>query len=164
MSPALTSEPGSTSTPSRSIRVRGPSPKCRACGPGKDITDDLDAVDYDEFCGVDPGADDRKSKAERKDDSAVGVEIQRISVRDLKDGFFEGRIPGGYVTSLDKPADDVPPEVGTGNKVLVDVREELEYGLCALPGSISESYRDPVVLMHLAANHALIRTDPLENV
>ncbi|TYJ54304.1 hypothetical protein B9479_005063 [Cryptococcus floricola] len=34
----------------RSIRMKGPSPKCIACGPDATITDDLEAFGYDEFC------------------------------------------------------------------------------------------------------------------
>ncbi|TXT10707.1 hypothetical protein VHUM_02212 [Vanrija humicola] len=37
----------------RSVRMRGPSAKCVACGPAAEITDDLDAVGYDAFCGGD---------------------------------------------------------------------------------------------------------------
>ncbi|ODN75423.1 hypothetical protein, variant [Cryptococcus amylolentus CBS 6039] len=34
----------------RSIRMKGPSPKCIACGPDATITDDLEAFGYDAFC------------------------------------------------------------------------------------------------------------------
>jgi adenylyltransferase/sulfurtransferase len=148
MSPALTADPASTSTPFRSIRVRGPSGKCKACGewPGVVVGDDLEAVGYDEFCGVRKTDDESKGedKAEEKDGIPEGTitqaSVERISVQSLKDGFYGGRIPGGYVTSLDPVSPGRPgrSEEGDGKKVLVDVREELEYGLCALPGSTSE--------------------------
>jgi adenylyltransferase/sulfurtransferase len=35
----------------RTIRLKPPSPKCVACGPNATITDDLDAVGYETFCG-----------------------------------------------------------------------------------------------------------------
>lgn len=38
----------------RSVRMRGPSAKCIACGPDATITDDLESVGYDEFCGILP--------------------------------------------------------------------------------------------------------------
>lgn len=37
----------------RTVGMRPPSVKCVACGPNATITDDLDAVDYDTFCGGD---------------------------------------------------------------------------------------------------------------
>ena len=148
MSPALTADPASTSTPFRSIRVRGPSGKCKACGegPGVVVGDDLEAVGYDEFCGVRKTDDESKGndKAGEKDGIPEGTttqaSVERISVQGLKDGFYGGRIPGGYVTSLDPVLPGRPgrSEEGDGKKILVDVRAELEYGLCALPGSTSE--------------------------
>lgn len=148
MSPALTADPASTSTPFRSIRVRGPSDKCKACGegPGVVVGDDLEAVGYNEFCGVRKMDDESKGKdkAGEKDGVTEGTttqaSVERISVQALKDGFYGGRIPGGYVTSLDPVLPGRPgrSEEGDGKKILVDVRAELEYGLCALPGSTSE--------------------------
>lgn len=146
MSPALTADPGSTSTPFRSIRVRGPSGKCKACGegPGVVVGDDLEAVGYEEFCGV-RKTDDRHEGEDKVDEvgkgTAIPPSVERISVQGLKDRFYGGRIPGGYVTSLDPVSPGRPgrSEEGDGKKVLVDVRAELEYGLCALPGSTSES-------------------------
>lgn len=34
----------------RTIKMKPPSPKCRACGPDATITDNLAEEDYDEFC------------------------------------------------------------------------------------------------------------------
>jgi adenylyltransferase/sulfurtransferase len=34
----------------RTIKMKPPSPKCKACGPDATITDDLAEADYDEFC------------------------------------------------------------------------------------------------------------------
>lgn len=39
-------------TPFRSIKIRGPSPSCIACGSTPTITDNLEDIDYETFCGV----------------------------------------------------------------------------------------------------------------
>lgn len=54
----------------RTIRLKPPSPKCIACGPNATITDDLDAVGYEAFCG--------------------GVEVDEETGMEVGDG--EGRI------------------------------------------------------------------------
>lgn len=143
LSPALSSDPSTTSTPFRSIRVRGPSLKCRACGPEADIGDDLESVGYDAFCGVGV-AEGEKETSESSVDRGTQV-VESVSVDSLKRGFFEGEIPdGSFVTGVGSSSG--PAALGgttqasgsTTHKVLIDVREEMEFGLCSLPGSISE--------------------------
>lgn len=66
--------------------------------------------------------------------------MQRVSVEELKEGFFEGRIPDKYFTALEHPpsGSSQAETTRTDDKILIDVREELEYGLCYLPGSASK--------------------------
>ena len=54
----------------RSIKLRPPRPKCVACGPDATWTDDLSAMDYDEFCAGPKPSDGTKT----------GRQVQRISV------------------------------------------------------------------------------------
>ncbi|ODN96387.1 adenylyltransferase and sulfurtransferase [Cryptococcus wingfieldii CBS 7118] len=63
----------------RSIRMKGPSPKCIACGPDATITDDLEAFGYDEFCS---GGDTRP---ETTDETGLvdGHAGMRLSVKEL---------------------------------------------------------------------------------
>ena len=142
LSPALSSDPSTTSTPFRSIRVRGPSLKCRACGPEADIGDDLESVGYDAFCGVGVAEGEKETSGASADG---GMQVESVSVDSLKRGFFEGEIPdGSFVTGVGSSSG--PAALGgrtqasgsTTHKVLIDVREEMEFGLCSLPGSISE--------------------------
>jgi adenylyltransferase/sulfurtransferase len=99
-----------SATPYRSVKTRGPSIKCIACGPNATITDDLEAVPYDAFCGVtEPVEEERRG----------GEKVERVRVEELK-------------RALD------------GEKaVVIDTRQEVEYGICALPDSTSRfpSYR-----------------------
>ncbi len=92
-------------TPFRSIKIRGQSPKCPACGDNPSITNDLESVGYDAFCGVSSG-DTETSEVERVSVQQLS-EVQRSKQRD---------------TSL-----------------VLDVRPAVEYGICAIPGSISKS-------------------------
>jgi hypothetical protein len=131
LAPCLTPDPASAATPFRSIRVRGPSPKCRACGPNADITDDLEAVGYDEFCGV---TDTQEEEVELEKE---GPGVERVSVERLRDEVYEGEREIGFSNSLE--AGEEQKGGRDPRKVLVDVRAEQEYGICALPGSISES-------------------------
>lgn len=53
--------------------MKMPSPKCIACGPNATITDDLDAVGYEAFCGG-VEVDEESGKSE-------GAAGERISVQ-----------------------------------------------------------------------------------
>ncbi|ODO03157.1 hypothetical protein I350_06002 [Cryptococcus amylolentus CBS 6273] len=63
----------------RSIRMKGPSPKCIACGPDATITDDLEAFGYDAFCS---GGD---TSPETTDETGLvdGHAGMRLSVKEL---------------------------------------------------------------------------------
>lgn len=66
----------------RTIRLKPPSPKCIACAPEATITDDLDSVGYEAFCG---GAEVDEESGMRE-----GVGNDRISVqvrKSAKDKF-----------------------------------------------------------------------------
>ncbi|KAI9635364.1 putative activating enzyme URM1 [Dioszegia hungarica] len=61
----------------RTIRLKPPSPKCIACGPNATITDDLDAVGYEAFCGG--------VEVDEETGMEVGDGEGRISVQELRD-------------------------------------------------------------------------------
>ncbi len=65
------------------------------------MTDDLEAVGYDTFCGSIP----------------YEVDAERVDVRVLKEAMGKGG-------------------------VVIDVRNEVEFGICSLPGSISECWSE----------------------
>jgi adenylyltransferase/sulfurtransferase len=102
-----------SATPFRTIRIRGPSAKCIACGPDSTITDDLDAVGYEAFCGM--GGDDAQAESSSS--------VERIDVTAL---------------------DEALKADSAGTRVILDVRTPVEFGICALPGSISESCGTPM--------------------
>lgn len=93
-----------SATPYRSVKTRGPSIKCIACGPNASITDDLEAVPYDAFCGV----------AEPVEEEARGdARVERVRVDALRSALEEGKA------------------------LVIDTRQQVEYGICALPHSTS---------------------------
>lgn len=57
----------------RTVRLKPPSPKCIACGPSASITDDLDSVGYEAFCG---GAE-----VDEESGLAAGVGDDRMSAQ-----------------------------------------------------------------------------------
>lgn len=90
------------------MKTRGPSIKCIACGPNATITDDLEAVPYDAFCGVgQPIGEEARSDGQ----------VERVRVAELRQALEDGRA------------------------LLIDTRQEVEYGICALPSSTSKSAR-----------------------
>ncbi|OCF59031.1 adenylyltransferase and sulfurtransferase [Kwoniella mangroviensis CBS 10435] len=93
----------------RTIRMKGPSPKCIACGPSATITDDLDVYGYESFCAgaMGPEVDEETGLVE-------GREGERINVKDLS-----------ALLSSDTQIS------------LVDTRPPVEFGICSLPGSIN---------------------------
>ncbi|WWD07897.1 hypothetical protein V865_006004 [Kwoniella europaea PYCC6329] len=93
----------------RTIRMKGPSPKCIACGPSATITDDLDVYGYESFCAgaMGPEVDEETGLVE-------GREGERINVKELS-----------VLLSSDSQIS------------LVDTRPPVEYGICSLPGSIN---------------------------
>jgi adenylyltransferase/sulfurtransferase len=73
------------------VKTRGPSVKCIACGPNATITDDLDAVPYDAFCGV----------AEPVEEKLRGAgEVERVRVGELKKA-----LDGGAAVVIDTRAE-----------------------------------------------------------
>ncbi|WWC59229.1 uncharacterized protein I303_101779 [Kwoniella dejecticola CBS 10117] len=97
----------------RTIRMKGPSPKCIACGPDASITDNLDIYGYESFCAgaMVPDVDDESGLVD-------GVEGERLSVKEL--------------------ADLLNTDSALGSKIhLVDTRPPVEFGICSLPGSIN---------------------------
>ncbi|WWC87090.1 uncharacterized protein L201_001976 [Kwoniella dendrophila CBS 6074] len=93
----------------RTIRMKGPSPKCIACGPNATITNDLDVYGYESFCSAAMGPD-------VNEDSGLvdGSEGERIDVKEL--ASLLKSTSGSHVT-------------------LIDTRPPVEYGICSLPGS-----------------------------
>lgn len=137
MAPALAQASSGTaslsSTPFRSIRTRGPSVKCIACGPNATINDDdLEQVGYDAFCGVAPS---QPLDAAQQD--SRGDDVRRIAPSDLQTLFYNSRVPtaNGFKT-MAQPSKETRSSQDA--RLLVDVRSSLEYGMCALPGSTSE--------------------------
>ncbi|KAL1408956.1 hypothetical protein Q8F55_005770 [Vanrija albida] len=59
----------------RSVKMRGPSVKCIACGPDASITDDLDAVGYDAFCGAGPVQDEATGLVAGGAGERIGVKV-----------------------------------------------------------------------------------------
>ncbi|WVQ76822.1 hypothetical protein IAR50_006496 [Cryptococcus sp. DSM 104548] len=93
----------------RSIRMKGPSPKCIACGPNATITDNLEAFGYDEFCSG-PDAGPETTDETGLVDGEVGT---RLSVKEL-DLLLQER----------------PDHV-----LLIDTRPRVEFEICSVPGS-----------------------------
>ncbi|WWC67725.1 uncharacterized protein I206_101637 [Kwoniella pini CBS 10737] len=96
----------------RTIRMKGPSPKCIACGPNATITDDLDVYGYESFCSgaMGPDVDDESGLVD-------GAEGDRINVKEL-------------AVLLDRKDPST-------NISLIDTRPPVEFGICSLPGSIN---------------------------
>ncbi|ODN75422.1 hypothetical protein L202_06574 [Cryptococcus amylolentus CBS 6039] len=93
----------------RSIRMKGPSPKCIACGPDATITDDLEAFGYDAFCS---GGD---TSPETTDETGLvdGHAGMRLSVKEL----------------------DLMLQQAPDKTFLIDTRPPVEFGICSVPGS-----------------------------
>jgi adenylyltransferase/sulfurtransferase len=98
-----------SSTPYRSVKTRGPSIKCIACGPNATVTDDLGAVPYEAFCGL--------TGVPEEEESRGGRQIPRIRVKALREALTSN--------------------TSTKN-ILIDTRQETEYGICSLPKSSSK--------------------------
>lgn len=110
-----------SATPYRSVKTRGPSIKCIACGPNASITDDLEAVPYEAFCGI----------AELIEEEARGDgQVERVRVGELRRALDEGKA------------------------LVIDTRQEVEYGICALPNSTSESRPFFIWLMLIRPRHS----------
>ncbi|KAJ9124937.1 hypothetical protein QFC24_002867 [Naganishia onofrii] len=95
-----------SSTPYRSVKTRGPSIKCIACGPNATVTDDLGAVPYEAFCGL--------TGVPEEEESRGGGQIPRIRVNALREALTSNT---------------------SAKNILIDTRQETEYGICSLPES-----------------------------
>ncbi|KAJ9095635.1 hypothetical protein QFC21_005507 [Naganishia friedmannii] len=95
-----------SSTPYRSVKTRGPSIKCVACGPNATVTDDLDNVPYEAFCGL--------AGVPEEEETRGGGQVARIRVKALQEALVSNE---------------------GAKSVLIDTRQETEYGICSLPES-----------------------------
>ncbi|KAG6834442.1 hypothetical protein H0H93_009605, partial [Arthromyces matolae] len=115
--------------PFRSIKLRSRKPTCAACGTDEERIGSIQDIDYVQFCGG-PRPDWEKRGLEE------GKEGTRVSVKDLQDALN---------TKSDRPIH------------LIDVRPEIEYGICQLPSSINVPL--PLLLadpqMHLPSDRSI---------
>ncbi|WRT64977.1 uncharacterized protein IL334_001918 [Kwoniella shivajii] len=106
----------------RTIRMKGPSAKCIACGPSASITDDLDVYGYESFCA-----------------GAAGPEVDEMT--GMKDGIQGERIDVKELSILME---------ANSNISLIDTRPPIEFGICSLPKStnipLPTILEDPSVL------------------
>ncbi|KAF7295148.1 hypothetical protein MIND_01053300 [Mycena indigotica] len=109
--------------PFRTIKLRSRKPTCPACGTEAQKMGEIRSIDYVQFCG-----------GPRPDWESLGLSRgepnQRISALELR-----------------KTWDEHP------NLTILDVRPSIEFGICALPGSINVPLRDLVAnpRMHVSA-------------
>lgn len=102
-------------TPFRSVKLRGRRADCVACGDEPKLTDDLEKMDYETFCSgaQAPAKSGASDKVAGKEDP-----VERISAKQF-----------GEIVSDSKRRSRV---------LVVDVRQKTEYGIAALPGTISK--------------------------
>ena len=110
---------------------------------------DLSSVDYVAFCagaGGDAGLEDEgwEEYTNPGDEHRVGVRSGergaegRVDVRDLARIMSEPSERAGSGTEAER-GEQGESGGGKGKVRLVDTRSETEFGICAVPGSISES-------------------------
>lgn len=164
----------------RSIRMRRPRPDCISCSDVAEIGDDLEKVDYEAFCAGASGSSGGGgvNSVGRGGGSAerIGepVDEEEAAQRGLVEGSVGERISVGELRDILSAPEGVDVdqdgkgEVGSKKVVLVDTRPEVEFGICALPGSISElspflSNYDCVVLLcrRITALFLYLRTSQL---
>lgn len=103
----------------RSIRMRPPSVKCIACGPNASITDDLEAIDYDEFChGITDEPDVSSGLAAGDPEHRISAKVSFGSERSLT-------------------LQDLAEIMRNDNVALIDTRSPTEFEICSIPGSSS---------------------------
>ena len=137
----------------RSTRLRPARPDCPSCGPNATIglsvdtatgerKADLSQVDYVAFCaGAGGDGDDWADYQEdgeggdRMTRSGMTGNAERIGVRELQ------RMMGAQRPTIDgQQGREVEDDQRTGTRGvrLIDTRSATEFGICAIPGSISE--------------------------
>ena len=106
----------------RSVKIRAPRKGCIACGEGSSLTDHLDQMKYDSFCAG----------------PSIGPELRE----DTKAGRIEVKVWLKWDVTPDEEQAlaEILARPKEGNEVvLIDTRPEVEFGICALPNSISRS-------------------------
>lgn len=115
----------------RTVRMRPPSLRCVACGPDATLTTDLEKMDYEAFCAGPSVVGAREGATNARD----APRTDRISPAELREVLRSAGSGAGGSSGGDAMANG-------GNALasvrVVDTRSETEFGICSLPGCISE--------------------------